>query len=302
MSYEAVMAKVLAGTGVEVPVSFETIGHIAHMNLRDHHAPYRAVIGEVLLDKVKHLRTVISKRGEIASVFRTFEYDLLAGSPDTVVSITHNGCRFSFDYAKVYWNTRLETEHKRMSDSFAPGQVIADVFAGVGPFALPAAKRGCFVLANDLNPESHAALVANMARNKLEKKRAPADPLHPVTPFNMDGREFCRHVAGMVERGECPKVDHVLMNLPASAVTFLDTVVECFGPETTVHCYMFAVSPDEKYEEVARAMVAEVVKVPITVHGIFDVRDVSPQKHMMRFSFSVRDPKVGEKRKLTEKE
>jgi len=33
--------------GMEVPSAFETIGHIAHMNLRDELAPYKALIGEV---------------------------------------------------------------------------------------------------------------------------------------------------------------------------------------------------------------------------------------------------------------
>lgn len=36
--------------GVVVPQSFETAGHIAHLNLRDEHMPFKHVIGEVLLD------------------------------------------------------------------------------------------------------------------------------------------------------------------------------------------------------------------------------------------------------------
>jgi tRNA (guanine37-N1)-methyltransferase len=44
---------------------------------------------------------------------------------------------------------------------------VADVFAGVGPFALPAAKKGCAVLANDLNPESYKYLKINVDNNKV---------------------------------------------------------------------------------------------------------------------------------------
>ena len=47
--------------------------------------------------------------------------------------------------AQVYWNSRLESEHKRLVDGFRPGQVVVDVMAGIGPFAVPAAQRGCTV-------------------------------------------------------------------------------------------------------------------------------------------------------------
>ena len=67
----------------------------------------------------------------------------------------------------MYWNSRLHTEHDRLVQLFSPDDVIADVFAGVGPFALPAAKKGCGVLANDLNPESHKWLVRNIESNKV---------------------------------------------------------------------------------------------------------------------------------------
>ena len=46
---------------------------------------------------------------------------------------------------QVYWNSRLEQEHSRLTSSFLPGQRIADVMAGIGPFAIPAAERGCQV-------------------------------------------------------------------------------------------------------------------------------------------------------------
>ena len=44
---------------------------------------------------------------------------------------------------------------------------MADVFAGVGPFAVPAAKKGCAVWANDLNPESMRYLNANVESNRV---------------------------------------------------------------------------------------------------------------------------------------
>lgn len=79
----------------------------------------------------------------------------------------HNGVTLEFDFDKVYFNSRLNTEHRRITELFKPGQLIADVFAGVGPMAVAAAKRGSFVLANDLNPASHRWLVHNAQKNKV---------------------------------------------------------------------------------------------------------------------------------------
>jgi tRNA (guanine37-N1)-methyltransferase len=42
-----------------------------------------------------------------------------------------------------------------------------DAFAGVGPFAVPAGKKGCAVLASDLNPKSAEALETNTKLNKV---------------------------------------------------------------------------------------------------------------------------------------
>ena len=69
----------------------------------------------------------------------------------------------------MYLNSRLGTEHERLVNLFTPEDLVADVFAGVGPFAIPAAKRGSGVLANDLNPESYKYLAINIEGNKVRR-------------------------------------------------------------------------------------------------------------------------------------
>ena len=52
-------------------------------------------------------------------------------------------------------------------EGFKVGEAVCDVFAGVGPFAVPAGKRKCFVLANDLNPDSYGSMTGNITVNKV---------------------------------------------------------------------------------------------------------------------------------------
>lgn len=141
----------------------------AHLNLREEYLPYKAIIAEVLMDKNPGIRTVINKIDEVGeqNEYRTFNYELLAGVPDMEVEVHESNCVFRFDYSKVYWNSRLETEHRRLIEKFQPGEAICDVMAGVGPFAIPAGKKHCFVWANDLNPDSYASLEAAADRNKV---------------------------------------------------------------------------------------------------------------------------------------
>lgn len=51
----------LLPAGVDAPTSFETVGHIAHVNLRAEQLPHRQLIGAVLLDKNPQLRTIVNK-------------------------------------------------------------------------------------------------------------------------------------------------------------------------------------------------------------------------------------------------
>ena len=65
--------------GVEIPSSFETVGHIAHYNLREEHMAFRHIIGQVCLDKNPGLKTVVTKVGEIENEFRVFNMEVIAG-------------------------------------------------------------------------------------------------------------------------------------------------------------------------------------------------------------------------------
>ncbi|KAJ9657020.1 tRNA(m(1)G37)methyltransferase [Neophaeococcomyces mojaviensis] len=269
------------------PSGFAQVGHVAHLNLREQFLPYKYLIGQVLLDKNHGVKTVINKLQDVGteSVFRTFPYEVLAGPDDLDVTVHHANCEFKFNFGEVYWNTRNGHEHERLVASFKEGQAVCDVMAGVGPFAVPAGKKQIWVRANDLNPAGFRAMVAAIRANKVE-------PF--VRAYNMDGREFIKSAtqdlltnrrtfqkkpktvlsrkataeekqrsaeyaaSNTIELEEPKTFDHFIMNLPASAIEFLDAYKGLYrGQENLfvdrklpmIHVYTFQARDEDDNEE-----------------------------------------------------
>lgn len=340
--------KGLLPVGCEVPSSFETIGHIAHLNIRDEMTPYKKLIASVILEKNKpKIKTILNKVGTITNKFRVPTFEVLAGDQSLVTEVKQHGATFRLDYGLVYWNSRLEHEHTRLVSQFSPKQVICDMFAGIGPFAIPAAQRGCIVYANDLNPESIKYLKINAQINKVKEK---------IHVYNLDAREFVRQIvvwkeerfskeerqpkvsatekgcegqendlsimasepalSSVADKAEQEKepikttgnkmqaqlcdlvegrpwehIDHIVMNLPASALEFLDIFhgllsrTRWKGTMPRVHCYCFMRAHETVKDVVERAEKA--LNGTIQKPNIWEVRDVAPNKTMLCLSFDL---------------
>lgn len=65
------------------------------------------LVGQVLLDKLTTLKTVVNKLNTIDTTYRTFEMELLAGEDNYVTQTKENGYTYELDFSKVYWNSRL---------------------------------------------------------------------------------------------------------------------------------------------------------------------------------------------------
>lgn len=81
-----------------------------------------------------------------------------------------HGAAFRLNFGEVYWNSRLEQEHTRLVEQLRPGEALCDMMAGIGPFAVPAARRGHVVYANDLNPRCAHYLRTNAGINKARER------------------------------------------------------------------------------------------------------------------------------------
>lgn len=278
---------------IEVPTSYSIIGHIVHLNLRDIHLPYKTIIGQVYLDTIPNVRTVLNKINIIHTTFRNFTLEILAGDKNTIATVKENGYIYELDFSQVYWNPRLSTEHKNLITFMKPNDVLYDVFAGVGPFAIPAACKGIKVFANDLNPESYKWLQKNIIINKVKRN---------IQCFNMDGRDFLKTIfkTDILNRRAINQsgIEHIVMNLPALAIEFLDVFFDsfneneikqiCYQPPI-IHLYCFVkTNKGENACELAQLLIEEKLGCTLTSNSLLDlhyVRNVSSNKEMIRISF-----------------
>eukprot|EP00980_Cylindrotheca_fusiformis_P011369 scaffold2637_cov153-Cylindrotheca_fusiformis.AAC.6 len=299
-STQEVLERILPMDSCAVPSSFEQVGHLAHINLRRELLPFKYIVGKVILDKNSpRIKTVVNKLGSIESEFRTFGMEVIAGNQNdgwSNVTVKEEGCTFAMDFRRVYWNSRLAGEHKRLTelirgDTERDGVpvIVVDFMAGIGPFSVPLSSKGynIHVHANDLNPCSYRYLVQNSKKNHCKN----------IACYNMDARSFCHHLQDR-------KIDfhHVLMNLPASAPEFLDAFRGFQGTiMPRIHVYCFAPKDLGEAEKLSKARCETALgcKLDTERHDMkfIDVRNVSPKKNMYCISFSlppaVRDlPKI----------
>jgi len=214
-----------------LPHSLDVIGDIAIIDIPPELKAHEALIGQAILKTQKNVKTVLAKAGDISGTFRVRDYTFIAGENKTTTIHREYGCQYHVDVAKAYFSPRLSTEHQRVASLVKSGETVVDLFAGVGPFSVIIAKtcKDVKVYAVDLNPEAVRLLEENVRFNRVEGR---------VYPVLADARE----IAQTKLKGAA---DRVIMNLPETAIGFVDATCQAIKPTGgTVHFYAFVRQPD----------------------------------------------------------
>lgn len=139
------------------------------------------------------------------------EAHLLAGEPDTETVHREHGISYLLDPREVMFSPGNSEERRRVRDMTRRGERVLDMFAGVGQFALPAAKGGGRVLAVDANPEAAGYLKKNARLNDLElrvdvvlgdsKTCSPEDRFDRVLMGHLDSAGYLGAAARALDGG-----------------------------------------------------------------------------------------------------
>ena len=202
-----------------LPSSYDTIGGIAVVKMDERVGPYASEIGKAILATQKSLRTVCVDSGVIEE-FRTRNIKVVAGEHTTETIHKEYGISLKVDISKAFFSPRLATERDTVARQVQEGEVVIDMFAGVGPFSIIIAKtrRPKAVYSIDLNPEAVDLMKENIRLNKV-------DTVHPILG---DARQAV---------ADLEKADRIIMNLPHSGRDFLDAALGALKPSGVIHYY-----------------------------------------------------------------
>jgi tRNA (guanine37-N1)-methyltransferase len=241
--------------------SFDTIGDIAVVDIPDRLREQNMEIAQTLL-KRKHIKTVVQKCSHVHGEFRTRVYEYLAGEQKSKTIHREYGLKFSVDINTVYFNPRLATERMRIAQKVEPGEVVTDMFCGVGPFSIMISRysEAQKIVAIDINPTAVKLLRENLILNKIEN----------VIPVLGDARE---------ELSRIGHTDRILMNLPQKAFEFLPAALQ---HKSIIHYY--TITSDVK-EEIERIKTLH-TELTTEILGYHPVKSYSPDMKICRIDIA----------------
>ena len=247
----------------ELISAFDQIGDIIIVRIPETLLPKKKIIGETLLNEVKIARSVFYQASAVEGNFRTRSLEILAGDDSTETEYKEFGCRFRIDVEKAFFSPRLSTERERISNLIQDGEVVTNMFAGVGMFSIMAAKKKiCTVYSLDLNPTASELCEKNISINKLAGR---------VISINGDS-------ADIIKERLIDKSDRTLMLLPERSDEFLDSAIATTKSGGIIHYYSH-VHADKKSEagKISEEHYKKVSPIKSEILGSKIVRAVGPR-------------------------
>ncbi|MEM3823915.1 MAG: class I SAM-dependent methyltransferase family protein, partial [Candidatus Bathyarchaeia archaeon] len=183
------------------------VGDIAILRLTEESKKYSKIIAEAILKIHKNVKTVLAQTSPVSGDFRIRKLEYVAGENKTVTVHRESGCQFSVDVAKCYFSPRLFFERMRIAKLIVDGEVVVNMFVGVGCFSIIIARhsKAQKVYSIDINPAAYQLMKENIRVNDVFGK---------VVPMLGDAKDIIQTKLNKL-------ADRVLMPLPEKALEYL---------------------------------------------------------------------------------
>ena len=159
-----------AQLAAELPTGYQRLGHVLIVRWPELLRPHFPTLVESFR-RALGVRVILRQVGPIEGELRTPAVERLLDGP-TETEVREGGVWWQFDAARIMFSAGNHAERVRAGRLVQPGETVVDLFAGIGYFALPAAKigRAARVVAVDRNPLSVRYLEENARRNGVAER------------------------------------------------------------------------------------------------------------------------------------
>ncbi len=167
-----------------------------------------------------------------------------------------NGIRYKLDTAKLMFSSGNIDERIRIVDLVKKGEVVVDMFAGIGYFSLPMAVHGEpeKIYSLEINPTAFHYLKENIILNGVDSI---------VEPNCLDNRDFSFTGA-----------DRVVMGYLHETWMYLDKAVKLMGDEGTIHYH--TICRDKEFPEDVKRQIEENVPANFEISNIKIIKSYAP--------------------------
>ena len=247
----------------ELISSFDQIGDIIIVKIPDSLLTKKKLIGETLLNEVKIAKSVFYQASAVEGDFRTRNLEILAGEDKTETEYKEFGCKFTVDVENAFFSPRLSTERERIANLVQDGEIVVNMFAGVGMFSIMIAKKKrCTVYSIDINPVATKLCEKNIISNKIAGN---------IISINGDASQ-------VIQEQLKNKSDRTLMLLPERSDEFLESAINATKSGGIIHYYSH-IHADKKSNagKLSEEHYLQVTPVKSKILGSKIVRAVGPR-------------------------
>jgi len=257
---------------------FDIIGDIAIIDIKEEYKSLNRRIVEEILSTNKHVKVVLEKASPISGRYRIFKVKWLGGEKRFITIYREHGCIFKVDFRKVFFTPRLSGERLRIAEKVKTGEVIINMFSGIGTYSIIIAKKSNpkIIYSIDLNPAAYELMKENIRINRVE---------NIVIPILGDAKEIVNERLQSI-------ADRVLMPLPALALKYLPYALKALRNGVgIIHIYDFVkVEKGEKPESKMKKLYLrrlETLNSKSKILLVKKVGEVGPRKYRMALDIKV---------------
>jgi len=205
-----------------LPSGFDRVGDIAVVGITPEVESLECEIGAYILARHPTIQVVAKRDGEYGGEYRTRPLRVIAGEKRLTTVHRENGVTLHLDLGQVYFSVRSAHERARIAALIQPGERVAVLCSGIGPFLLIIGRQSEAreVIGIEKNPVAHQYAQRNLRANRT-----------------IDNVCFLEGDARRVLPNLNQQFDRILIVLPHGGETLLPCALDALRPGGTLHFY-----------------------------------------------------------------